>query len=69
MRHVKYNTVKGQDALGTPSGNNIVEENTINYKTHLCRVRNVVPIWRWKIHLSHQNLIKKHFLVISTSVK
>lgn len=69
IRHVKYSTVEKQHALDTGTENNIAEESINNYKTYLCRVRNVVPIWRWKIHLSHQNLIKKHFLVISTSTQ
>lgn len=69
MKHVKYSTVREHHALGTGTGNNIGKESIIYYKTHLCRIRNIVPIWRWKIHLSHQNLVKKHFLVISTSIK
>lgn len=37
--------------------------------SYLSRIWHIVPIRRWKVHLAHQDLVKKHLLVIPTSVQ
>lgn len=37
--------------------------------SYLSRIGHVVPVRRWEVHLAHQDLIKEHLLVITTSVE
>lgn len=36
---------------------------------YLSRIGHIVPVRRWEVHLAHQDLIKEHLLVITTSVE